>query len=105
MADSPSYEVILISSEISMTRSDWTWRRFERDGSISARGSRSETMKACFAEIHRHKIVAGEASITVNLRGDRAPGPTDVAATPQRFVSMPNATLKRRLKRQVALRH
>lgn len=105
MAETALYEVILVPSEISLTSSDWTWRRLERDGSVAARGLRHETMKACFAEVRAHMTAFGEAKITVNLRGE-VPTPTaDGAASIECNRTIPVAPLKRRTNRQVALRH
>lgn len=105
MAETAQYEVILVPSEISVTSSDWTWRRLERDGSISAWGMRHDTMKACFAEVRWHKEAFGDAAITVNLLGEGARAAPSSAAMAERAISIPSVTLKRRLRRQVALRH
>lgn len=105
MTETAFYEVILVPSEISPTRSDWTWRRLEPDGGVAAQGLRHDTMKACFAAVRAHMTVFGEAKITVNLRGEAPTSPGDGAAPIDRSRVIPAAPVKRRVHCQVALRH
>ncbi|WP_029624907.1 hypothetical protein [Sphingomonas sp. PAMC 26605] len=89
-----------------MTSSEWTWRRFEGDASLSAQGSRHKTLPACFAEVREHAGRFGPASVAVNLRGDDAPAaPTADALVPQIESAFANRLApKALLRRRSALR-
>jgi hypothetical protein len=106
MSNDARYEVLLVSADASLTASEWTWRRFEGDLSISAQGSRHATLPACFAEVREHARQFGPAAVAVNLRGDDAPpAPVAGALVPSREGGHANRLAPRALlRRRSALR-
>lgn len=105
MSDSARYEVVLVRSEMSLTASEWTWRRFDGDSNISARGLRHETLPACFAEVREHARRFGAAPVAVNLTGDEGPPAAQGAQPPRHQDVMPNRLApKAMLRRRSALR-
>ncbi|TPG48342.1 hypothetical protein EAH76_21335 [Sphingomonas glacialis] len=106
MSNTARYEVILVPSEMSLTSSEWTWRRFESDSDVSAQGSRHPTLPACFAEVRDHAKQFGPGTVAVNLRGDDAPpAPTAEALVPNREGARSNRLApKALLRRRSALR-
>lgn len=106
MSTGARYEVLLVPSEMSLTASEWTWRRFDGDAGVSAHGLRHATLPECFAEVREHAKQFGPATVAVNLRGDDAPPPPGAdALVPSRDGAYANRLApKALLRRRSALR-
>ncbi|MET3761734.1 MULTISPECIES: hypothetical protein [Sphingomonas] len=106
MSTGARYEVLLVPSEMSLTTSEWTWRRLDGDASVSAHGLRHATLPECFAEVRDHAKQFGPATVAVNLHGDAAPLPQGgEALLPSRDGALANRLApKALLRRRSALR-